>query len=339
MTHARTIGPSSVLRSALAAVALVVGGCAVAQTQSVTPPEKVYRIGIISPASPTPQLDDAFRQGLRELGYIEGRNVVIETRHAHGRTDRLPELVAELIRLKVDVLVSGATSSVLAAKQATSTVPIVFATVFDPVGAGVVSSLSRPGGNVTGLAIGISGEGFGGKWVQLLKDVVPGLSRVSVLWSATNSSSPVYLREVREAARSLNLELEVLDAGNAASLDRALASIDASRTRGVIVIPDPFFHAHRARLVQHFESKRLPAIYFSKLFADSGGLMSYGASFEDSWRRAAVYVDKILKGTRPGDLPIEQPKTFELALNLQAAKALGLTVPPLVMQQADHILK
>jgi putative ABC transport system substrate-binding protein len=284
-----------------------------------------------------PQVTDAFRDQLRELGYVEGRNLVIEIRHAQGRPERLPEIVAELIRLKVDVLVSGSTAGVLAAKKATTTMPIVFATVFDPVGAGIVPSLGRPGGNVTGLAIGVSGEGFGGKWVQLLKDVVPDLSRVSVLWNSTNPSSAVYLREVQAAARSMTVRVDVLDTATAANLDRALAGIGKSPGRGIIVTPDPFFHAHRARLVQFFESQRLPAIYFSKLFVDAGGLMSYGASFEDSWRKAAVYVDRILKGAQPGDLPIEQPTKFELVVNLKAAKALGVSVPQSLLVRADRI--
>jgi len=322
-----------------AGAALVAGGSATAQTPPAPPSGKVHRIGIVSPTSQFPEVTDALRQGLRELGYVEGRNLVIETRYAHGRPERLPELVGELLQLKVDVLMSGATSGVLAAKQATGTVPIVFATVFDPVGAGIVPSLARPGGNVTGRAIGISGEGLGGKWVQLLSDIVPGLSHVSVLWNAANPSSTVYVREVQAAARALNVKVDVLDARNAAGLEHALAGIEGGPGRGIVVTPDPYFHSQRARLTQHFEKKRLPAIYFSKLFADAGGLVSYGASFEDSWRRAAAYVDKILKGTNPGDLPVEQPKTFELVINRKAATRLGLTIPALVEQRADLVLR
>jgi putative ABC transport system substrate-binding protein len=324
------------MRRSLAVAALLLAAHVV-QAQQPEPAGKVHRIGIVSPTSPLPQVTDAFRDQLRELGYVEGRNLVIEIRHAQGRPERLPEIVAELIRLKVDVLLSGSTAGALAAKKATTTVPIVFATIFDPVGSGIVPSLARPGGNVTGLAIGVSGEGFGGKWVQLLKEVVPNLSRVSVLWSSANKSSAVYLREVQAAARIMNVQVELLDAATAAGLDRALAGIDAGPGRGVIVTPDPLFIAHRARLVQFFESKRLPAIHFSKLFVDAGGLMAYGASFEDSWRKAAVYVDRILKGAQPGDLPIEQPTKFELVVNLKAAKALGVSVPQSLLVRADRI--
>jgi putative ABC transport system substrate-binding protein len=323
----------------LAAVTLSFASGAIAQTPPVSQSEKVYRIGIISPTAPTPQLADAFRRALRELGYLDGKNIIIETRHAHGKPERLPEIVTELIRLNVDVVVSGSTAGVLAAKKTTTTVPIVFASVFDPVGAGIVPSLARPGGNITGVAIGVSGEGFGGKWVQLLKDTVPNLSHVTLLWNSTNPSSTTYVREAHAAARVMNVKIDVLDAGNAASLDRALASIGTSRPRGIIVTPDPFFHANRTTLVQFFAKERLPTIYFSKLFIDAGGLMSYGASFEDSWRKAAVYVDKILKGAKPADLPIEQPTKFELVVNLKAARTLGLTVPQLVLQQADHIVE
>jgi len=228
---------------------------------------------------------------------------------------------------------------VLAAKRVTTTVPIVFATVFDPVGAGIVPNLAHPGGNVTGAAIGVSGEGFGGKWVQLLRDTLPSLSHLTVLWSSTNRSSPTYVREVQAAARAMNVSVDVLDAGNDARLDRALAAITAGPGRAVIVTPDPYFHAHRVQLAQFFENRRVPAIYFGKLFVDAGGLMSYGASFEDSWRKAATYVDRILKGARPGDLPIEQPTTFELVVNPAAARKIGVTIPPLVLQQADHIVR
>ncbi len=320
----------------LAAAVLLLAASVAAQAQQAT---RVYRIGSVSATSPIPSFTDAFRQTLQELGYVEGRNVIFEARYAEGKLERLPELVAELIRLKVDVLYSGSTVSVLAAKKATTTIPIVFASVFDPVGSGIVTSLARPGGNVTGAAIGVSGEGFGGKWVELLKDASPNVSHVAVLWNSTNPSSNPYVREAQAAARVLNMRVDLLDAGNPANFDRAIALIDASGVQGIIVTPDPFFHPNRVKLVQFAASKRLPAIYFSKLFVDAGGLMAYGASFEDSYRRAATYVDKILKGAKPADLPIEQPTKFELVINLKAATALGLAIPQRVLLQADQVIE
>jgi putative tryptophan/tyrosine transport system substrate-binding protein len=324
------IAKSTVVR--LAAAVLLLAGSVAAQAQQAA---RVYRIGLVSPTSPAPAVFDAFRQTLRELGYVEGRNVIFEARYADEKPERLPELVAELIRLKVDVIVSGSTVGVLAAKKATTTIPIVFATVFDPVGSGIVANLAHPGGNITGVAVGISGVGFGGKWAELLNDAVPNVSQVAVLWNSTNPSSASYVQEVQSAARSLKMKLHLLDAGNPRNLDRAFAAIDASGVQGIIVTADPFFIASRARLVQLAASKRLPAVYFSKLFVDAGGLMAYGASFEDSYRRAATYVDKILKGAKPADLPVEQPTKFELVINLRAAKALGLTIPARVLLRAD----
>lgn len=333
-TRGHAVKTSIVMRLALAALLFTAAVSTQAQQAA-----KVYRIGMVSPAVPIPQLSDAFRQALRELGYVEGQNIVLEARYAEGKPERLPELVGELIHLKVDVIVSGSTVGVLAAKRATTTVPIVFASVFDPVGSGVVKSLARPGGNITGAAIGISGEGFGGKWTQLLKDTIPNVAHVAVLWNANNPSSTTYVREAQAAGRVLNVKIDVLDAGNTQKLDKAFASIGASGVQGIIVTPDPFFHANRTKLVEFAANKRLPAVYFSKLFVDAGGLMAYGASFEDAWRRAATYVDKILKGAKPADLPIEQPTTFELAINLKAARTLGLTIPQRVLQQADHTVE
>jgi putative ABC transport system substrate-binding protein len=302
---------STTIRLAAAAAVLLLAGSVAAQAQQAA---RVYRIGYVSPTSPSPPFD-AFRQALRELGYVEGRNVIIEARYAEGKRERLPELVAELIRLKVDVVVTGSTVSALAAKRATTTVPIVFATVFDPVATGIVASLARPGGNITGMAMGVGGSGFGGKWVELLKDAVPSISHVAVLWNSANPANAPIVREVQAAARTLNVKLDLLDAGNPTNLDRAFAAISASGVQGIIVTNDPFFNTNRAQLAQFAASKRLPAVHFSKLFVDAGGLMAYGASFEDNWRRAASYVDKILKGAKPADLPIEQPTKFELVIN------------------------
>jgi len=282
---------------------------------------------------------DAFRQGLKELGYVEGRNIVVEARFAEGRVERFPALVAELIGLKVDVLLAGSPAGAVAAKKASTTVPIVFAGVGDPVASGVVASLARPGGNITGVAAGAGGAAFGGKWLELLKEALPGVSRVAVLANRSNPTNTPNLKGVEAAARDLKVKLDILDAGNAAELDRALAAIGASGAQAIIVTSDPFLLEKRAALVQFAASKRLPAMYFFKLFADAGGLMSYGASLEESYRRAATYVDKILKGAKPADLPVEQPMRFEFVINMKTARALGLGIPQSLLLRADHAIE
>ena len=334
------VGKSIVVR--LVVAVLLLAGSVATQAQQAQQAARVYRIGHVSPTSPptTPSTPfNSFRQALRELGYIEGQNVIIEERYAEGRSERLPELVAELIRLKVDVLVTGSTVSALAAKRATTTVPIVFATAFDPVATGIVGSLARPGGNVTGMAMGVGGSGFGGKWVALLKDAIPNLSHAAVLWNSANPASAPMVREAQAAARTLKVKLDLLDAGDPTNLDRAFAAISASGAQGIIVTNDPFFNASLAKLAQFAASKRVPAVHFSKQFVDAGGLMAYGASFEDSWRRAATYVDKILKGANPADLPVAQPTKFELVINLKAARAIGLTIPPSLLLRADQVIE
>lgn len=301
---------------------------------------KVYRIGYVTPTSRSanPQFD-AFRQGLRELGYVEGKNVIVEARFAEGRIERLPALVAELIGLKVDVLLAGSPVGAVAAKNASTTVPIVFAGVGDPVSSGIVASLRRPGGNITGVAVGVGGPDFGGKWLQLLKEAVPGVSHVAVLGNRSNPSNSPYLEGVETAARTLKVKLNIFDAGNTTELDRALAAIGASGAQGIIVTSDPFLFDKRAALVEFAASKSLPAMYFFKLFADAGGLMSYGASLEETYRRAATYVDKILKGAKPADIPVEQPMRFELVINMKTARALGLRISPTVLLQATHVIE
>jgi ABC-type uncharacterized transport system substrate-binding protein len=329
----RIFGKSLLVR--LGAAVLVLAGSVAAQAQQAP---RVHRVGFVSPVSPGPTID-AFRQGLRDVGYVEGKNVIIETRFAGGRSERLPELVAELIRLKVDVLVVGSTVGALAAKKATATVPVVFAGLIDPVAPGVVASLARPGGNITGVTFGIGGAGFAGKWVELLKEAVPSVSHVAVL---SNSASPLtapLVQEIRAAAQVLNVKVDVVDSPKAADLDRALAAIGASGAHAMIVPNDPLFVFNRAKLVQFASSKRLPAMYFIKLFCEAGGLMAYGGSLEESYRRAAMYVDKILKGARPADLPIEQPTKFELVINLRAARALGLAIPQSLLLRADAVIE
>jgi putative ABC transport system substrate-binding protein len=324
---------------ATAVIVLLLAGPLTTRAQQAA---KVYRIGYVShplPVSPEPPTLRAFRNGLRELGYVEGKNVIVETRSSEGREERLPELVADLIRLKVDVLVVGGTSSTLAAKRATTTIPILFASVVDPVAPGIVASLARPGGNITGITFWVGGVGFAGKWVELLKEAAPHVSHVAVLSNSANPQSASQVQEIQAAARTLKLKVDLLDAGNATNLDQALAAIGASGAQGIVVAGDPFFTANRGKLVEFAASKRLPAVYFFKLFTDAGGLMSYGASIEDSYRRAATYVDKILKGAKPADLPVEQPTKFALVINLKAAKALGLAIPHTLLLRADHVIE
>ncbi len=326
---------STITRLVTATAVLLLAGSVAAQAQQAG---RVYRIGFVSPTSSSPTID-AFRQGLRELGYVEGQNVIVEARFAEGRSERLPELVAEVLRLKVDVLVVGSTLGALAAKRATTTLPIVFAGLIDPVATGIVASLARPGGNITGATFGIGGSGFAGKWVELLKEAAPDVSHVAALWNPANPASAPIVSEVQAAARALNVRLDVLEVGNPAKLDRAFAAIGTSGARGLIVSNDPFFFAHRAKLVQFAASKRLPAIYFIRDFVDAGGLMAYGSSLADSYRRTATYVDKILKGAKPADLPIEQPTKFELVINLKTARALRLTIPQPLLARADEVIE
>jgi putative tryptophan/tyrosine transport system substrate-binding protein len=320
---------------ALVAAGLVAAAPAAAQSP---PGAKLPRIGYVTTGSPAHPAQDPFRQGLREAGYIEGSNVLVEARYAKGRPDRVTELVAEVLQRDLDVLVVVSTQTALAAKKATTSVPTVFASVFDPVGAGIVASLGRPGGNITGIAMGMGG-GFGGKWVELLKEAVPGVGHAAVLWNAANESSAKSTEEIRAAAGTLNVKLDLFDARNAAGLDKAFAAIAASRAQGLIVAPDPSFNANRSKLVQFAAKQRLPAVYFFKSFAEAGGLMAYGANNAASIRAAALYVDKILKGAKPGDLPVEQPTRFDLVINLKTATALGLNIPPSLLVRADEVIR
>jgi putative ABC transport system substrate-binding protein len=317
------------------AVVLLFSGSVDAQAQQA---EKIHRIGFIASTSRGTALD-AFRQGLKEAGYVEGRNVVIEARYWEGRAERAPDLVAEVLRLKVDVLVAGSAQTALAAKKATATVPIVFASVTDPVGTGIVASLARPGGNITGTTFGVGGEGFAGKWVELLREADPRISHLAVLTNVTNPTSATAVKELRGATAALKMKLDVVDAGSDAKLDGALAAIGGSGAQAIIVAPDPFFSVRTARLVEFAASRRLPVMYYSRTYVEAGGLMSYGASSADSFRRAARYVDKILRGAKPADLPIERPTTFELVINLKTAKSLGLTIKPALRMRADRLIE
>ncbi len=296
---------------------------------------KAVRVGYLS-TSPLPA-DEGFRQGLRELGYLEGQNLSIEYRWSEGKTDRFPALAADLARLKVDVIVVVGTPAALAAKSATGTIPVVMAAVGDPVATGLVSSLGRPGGNVTGLSV-VHAE-LEGKRVELLKEMLPRLRRMGVLWNPANQASAVGLKLLRTSAEAAGVTLKPFGAREPAELEGALSEIARERPDALNVHVDPVFYAYRGRIVEFAAKNRLPAMYAAREFVDGGGLVSYSPSFVDVFRRAATYVDKILKGARPGDLPVEQPTRFELVVNLKTAKALGLTIPPSVLIRADHVIQ
>ena len=304
-------------------------------TAKAQPARKVPRIGLIGEHSTGHPFLTAFRQGLRELGYIEGESVVIEYRYLHGVPDRAPALVAELIRLNVDVLVIGGAVSALAAKAQTTTVPIVFTTVGNPVGSGLVASLARPGGNATGLSVLVSPE-LTGKHLELLKTAVPKVSRVTVLYNPVNPITPPALDGAREAARVLAVELQVVEVRQRNELARAFSALTAWRAGAVLAIGDPVFGNELVQLSKLAAKNHLPAIYNRREFADGGDLLAYGPSFSDNWRRSATYVDKILKGAKPADLPVEQPTTLELVINLKTAKAV---VAHLHEPAREHMLK
>jgi putative ABC transport system substrate-binding protein len=303
------------------------------------PTGKVPRIGYLSPgpAGGSPR-DQAFRQGLRELGHVEGSTLLVEYRFAEGRFERLPELAAELVLLEVEVIVGAVTQASLAARAATTRIPVVMAGVSDPVGAGLVASLARPGGNVTGTS-GMNAE-LAGKALELFLEALPGLAEIAVLWNPGNAVfQGEMLRRTRAAARTLGVGLRPLEARDAGELDRAFASLAGERVGGVLVLADPVFVAQRSRIVELAARARLPAMYGSRDFVEAGGLLSYGPDLDAQFRRAAAFVDRILKGARPEDLPVEQPTRLELAVNLATARALGLTLPPALLARADATIE
>jgi putative ABC transport system substrate-binding protein len=298
--------------------------------------DKLVRIGVLRPGSPPDPLIETFRRALQELGYVEGRNLSLEIRWAEGRDERLPDLAAELVRLKVDVIVAGGGPPLLSASQATSTIPIVMPVTNDPVRLGVAASLARPGGNVTGLA-GLD-EGLPGKWVELLRESLPKVSRVALLWDPAYGQRSVATAEA--AARSLKIRLHVLRVSRPEELEVAFAEARKNRAEALIVLSSAFFYARRAQIVALAAQYGLPTIYHQREFvAGSGGLMSYGPDFHDLFRRAAGYVDRILKGAKPGDLPIEQPTKFEFVVNLKTAKALGITISESILSRADQVIR
>jgi len=300
---------------------------------------KIPRLGYLSPGSLSGSLNlEPFLQGLRALGYVEGKNILIEYRYADGKPERLAELAEELVRLKVDVLmVGGGTSTVLRVKKVVTTVPIVFALVSDPVGDGVVASLAHPGGNLTGLSSG--SEDLVGKRLELLKETIPKLSRVAVLVDPTDPANVDSFKEIEAVAKPMSVQLQALEVGRSADLESAFRSAIRAKADGALILPTAVLAPLRKRIADLAISNRLPTMFATSQYMDAGGLMSYGPDHSDLSRRAATYVDKILKGRKPADLPVEQPMKFEFVINLKTAKALGLTISPNVLARADKIIR
>ena len=317
-------------------VIFFVANVSVAQAQQ---PTKIPRIGYLTGATPEGQAAriEAFRQGLRELGYVEGKNIVVEYRYAELKPEHVPVLAAELVRLKVDVIVTGGAGSTRAAKEATNTIPIVMAQDTDPVGTGHVTSLAQPGGNITGLST-LAPE-LSGKQLEILKEIVPRLSRVAVLGTSTVSGATQVLKEIELAAGAFKVQLQYQDILDPKDIEGAFRSVSKGRAETVIVLASAVLNSHRKQVVDLAVKNRLPAIYPFLAFVETGGLMTYGTSFTDLYRRAATYVDKILKGRKPADLPVEQPTKFEFIVNLKAAKQIGLTIPPNVLVRADRVIR
>ena len=318
----------------------LLGGAAVAWPLGARAqqPTKTPRIGFLFYGSPehAPEID-AFRQGLRELGHIERQNIIVEYRFARGQVGRLSELAAELVRLKVDVIVTPTTPASLAAKQATSTIPIVIAGVADAVGAGLITNIARPGGNITGLT-SISAE-LGGKRLEVLKRIVPGASRVAVLYNPADRSNVLVLKQLQAAAPTLSLILQPLEVREPADFEGAFVAMRQERAQGLFGAAGVLTFEHRKTVVGLAAKGRLPTMWGHRQFVDVGGLMSYAVNFYDQCRRAAGYVDQILKGAKPGDLPVQQPTKFELVINLKTAKALDLTVTPSLLAVADEVIE
>jgi putative ABC transport system substrate-binding protein len=326
----------SFIGSLLIIPVLILGLISFAEAQQ---PKKIPRIGFLGTNSLSTITDrvEAFQQGLRELGYVEGKNIVIEWRYAEGKADRLPGLAAELVRLKVDVIVTAGGTATRHAKEATTTIPIVMTQDTDPVGNGFVASLARPGGNITGLSR-LAPE-LSGKQLELLKEIVPKVSRVAVLGASTQPGNAQGLKETELAAGAFGVKLQYLDVRGPKDIETAFREASKGRADAVLTLSGSIFDFHRTQIVELAIKSRLPAIYDRREFVDDGGLMSYGTNFADLSRRAATYVDKILKRAKPAELPVEQPKKFEFIINLKAAKQIGLTIPPNVLARADKVIK
>jgi ABC-type uncharacterized transport system substrate-binding protein len=327
-------------RAATPAILAAVVLLAVADIAKAQQPKKIARIGYFfaSTQAATARNSEAFRQGMRELGHVEGKTFLLELRYAEGRAERFPEIARELVSLKLDLIVAASDVTIAAVKRETQTIPIVMATSNDPVATGLVASLARPGGNVTGLSL-ISPE-LGGKRLELLREVVPGLSRVAFLWNPDVRGAVLDYRETESAAGSLGLQLQSVEVVRVGDLDRAFSAVTKERAQALIVPPsNPVAFGNREQIASFAQKNKLPSVYAQREYVDAGGLMSYGPSAADTHRRAATYVDKILKGTKPADLPVEQPRNFELVINLKTAKQIGLTMPPNVLARADRVIK
>ncbi|HEU4340845.1 MAG TPA: ABC transporter substrate-binding protein [Candidatus Binatia bacterium] len=327
----------SVKTFCLALGAMLLGLSVAAEAQQ---PKKIARIAYLAPSTPAAvaHLIESFRQGLREHGYVEGKGFVLELRYGDGKAQQLPELARELVSLKVDVILTSTDGAIAVVKQQTQTIPIVMATSTDPVRTGFVASLARPGGNVTGLSV-ISPE-LGGKRLELLREVVPTLSRVAFIWNPDIPGATLEYKELEGASHSLRLQLQFLEVRRSDDLQNVFSAVTKGRAEALILAwPNPVLFSNRDEVTSFAQRNRLPAIYAQKEFVEAGGVMSYGPNLADLYRRAATYVDKILKGAKPADLPVEQPTKFELLINLKTAKQIGLTIPPNVLARADKVIK
>ncbi len=318
-------------------VALLAGAAAWSCAAHAQRTHKVWRLGILQPGAPPEPLLDTVKDGLRDLGYVEGRDIVFEVRWAGGKRDRLAELAAELVDLKVDVIHTFSTPAALAARDATATIPIVFSAVGDPVGTGLVPSLAHPGGNVTGISL-LATE-LSAKRLEILREIVPNMSPIAMLWNDTNPSMTLRAKQTQDAAVKLDVILQSVGVHDVIDLEPAFTAISDGGAAALFTMVDPFTLSHRKRIVEFAAQRRLPSIYESREFVVSGGLASYGPSNTAMQHRVAVYLDKIFKGTKPSDLPVEQPTKFELVINLKTAKAIGLTVPPSLLARADEVIE
>jgi putative ABC transport system substrate-binding protein len=307
-------------------------------TVAAQPARKVYRVGFLRRTSPEPADVAAFREGLREFGYTEGQNVVIEERYAHGVADRLPGLAADLVRSNMDVIVVDGTPTAVVVKAVTTSIPVVFVLGVDPVSYGLVASLARPGGNFTGLTLAVGYE-LAGKRLELLKATVPNLSRLAILGNPTSSITGPFMRDAERAARALGLEAQAFEAASPGELQSAYSAMLRWRADGLITLNDAMFFSQRQRIVELAVKNRLPGMHPESEFVQAGGFMSYGPEFDYLFRRAAFYVDKILKGAKPADLPVEQPTKFQFVINVKTAAALGLTIAPSVLLRADKVIR
>jgi putative ABC transport system substrate-binding protein len=315
----------------------LVGGAAAWPLAARAQQPKVWRIGVLAPVPPMPAMLSAFRDGMRERGYVEGQNLSIDVRWPQGTFEHDPSPLAELISSNVDVIVAWGTPATIAARRATSTIPIVMVTVADPVGFGFIASLARPGGNITGLTnitVDVSA-----KLVELFAELVPGMKRVGVARNPNNPAHTPMLRETEDAVRKLNMQVEVVDAQTSDEFDRAFAQLSAKSVDGVVVLSDPMFIEHNRRIAELAQSARLPTAFQARENVDAGGLFSYGADRSYQFRQAAFYVDRIVKGEKPGELPVQQPTKVELVINLKTAKVLGLTVPQIMQMTADEVIQ